>query len=520
MRYIFHGYALDTDIRELRLGDTVVPVTRQVFDLLEYLIRNRARIVSKDDLVTAIWNGRAITDTALTTRLNAARRAIGDSGEQQRLIKTVPRVGYRFVGDLKELRNPGGGAKGSSLDMPKSISARRGNPSIAVLRFANVPGGFNRECLADGIAENLVTGLTRVHWLHVIARQSGFRYDHEAADVRRIGEVLGVRYVLEGSVRDMGGRCRVSGMLIDAGSGVVLWIGRYDRDPAETSNTCDDITEAMTSAVVNTITGAERQRAIRTEPERLGAWEAHQRGMWHMSLCEPAENAIAQTFFQRAIDLDPNYSAGHGALGWSHMMAASIFSQMTIDEGCALAEPLVRRATALDENDMDSRARLAIADMLRGDLEAAYDGARRVLSVDPNCAEALGIKGTALLYSGRRQEGREAIRLHLKLSPRDPARPIRLSQIAASLYLDGDYSAALTTASRVVRRFPKHPTAYRWLAASLGQLGRTAEAEAALHDLLTISPSSFDMYIRQRPRYCGIEYQPMLEGLRKAGWKD
>jgi adenylate cyclase len=276
----------------------------------------------------------------------------------------------------------------------------------------------------------------------------------------------------------------------------------------------------MASGIKIAILNAERQRVMRKEPRDLEAWEAYQRGMWHMSRCEPTEHALAQTFFQRAIDFDPTFAAGHGALGWSYMMAASIYSQMTIAEGCMRAEPLVRKATELDENDPDSGARLAIASLLHGDLEGAFAGAQQVLSTNENCAEALGVKGTALLYSGRCREGREAIERHLRLSPRDPARPIRLSQIAASHYLEGNFGAAMASARHVIRQYPKHPTAYRWLAASLGQLNRVGEAEEALNTLQTIFPSSFEMYIRQRPRYCNIEHAPMLAGLRKAGWRE
>jgi adenylate cyclase len=202
------------------------------------------------------------------------------------------------------------------------------------------------------------------------------------------------------------------------------------------------------------------------------------------------------------------------------MMSASIFSQMTITEGCLLGEPLVRKAIALDEYDVEARARLALTALLQGDLEGAFEEAEQVLSVNRHCADALGVKGAALVYSGRREEGRAALQRYLRLSPTDPARPIRLSQVATSQYLDGNYEGAALTARHVIRRYPKHPIAYRWLAASLGQLGRAAEAEGVLQNLLSLSPSSFDMYVRQRPQYCSIEYAPMVEGLRKAGWKE
>lgn len=202
-------------------------------------------------------------------------------------------------------------------------------------------------------------------------------------------------------------------------------------------------------------------------------------------------------------------------------MSASIYSEMTVAEGCSLGEPLARQALALDENDTEARARLALGALLQGDLEGAFDEAQQVLAVDGECADALGVKGATLVYSGRRAEGRTALQQYLKLSPGDPACPIRLTQIAVSLYLDGGYDEAALTAKQTIRHYPKHPFAYRWLAASLGQLGRGEEAQAVLQTLQTNSPSSFDMYVRRRPpEYCKVEYAPMLEGLRKAGWKE
>ncbi len=521
MRYTFGNYSLDTSRRELLRGASLIPTTPQVFDLLKYLIGNRERLVSKEELIAAIWNGRVVSDSALTTRLNAVRHAIGDSGKSQHLIKTVARRGFRFVGLVREERGPDSLATpNSSWEPPTSSFLPPGYPSIAVLPFADISGNSHHGLVAEGLAEDLLTELAKRNWLVVVSRHLSFIYGQNAVDFRRMGEELGVRYVLEGSVRTLRDRIRITSRLFDAVMGVLVWVDRYERAAAGTFAAHDEITEAMAAAIASAIAHAEQRRAMRKSSNNLGAWEAYQRGMWHMSKCEPAELALAQTFFQRAIDLDPNYAGGHGALAWSHMMAASIFSQMTIAEGCALAEPMVRKATALDENDLESRARLAIASMLQGDLEGAFEDAQRVLSVNGQCAEALGVKGTVLLYSGRPQEGREAIQLHLKLSPRDPARPIRLSQIAASLYIDGNFEAAATTAKQVIRQYPKHPTAYRWLAASLGQLGRVTEGEEVLQRLQTAWPSSFDMYIRQRPRYCSIEHAPLVQGLHKVGWRE
>jgi adenylate cyclase len=203
LRYLFEEYAFDTDRRELHRGTDAVSITPQVFDLLEYLIRNRERVVSKDDLIKAIWNGRSVSDAALTTRLNAARGAIGDSGEEQRFIKTLPRKGFRFVGQVREAREVAGPNPG---DAPENALALPDKPSIAVLPFENMSGDPEQEYFADGMVEEIITALSRFKWLFVIARNSSFTYKGKAVNVKQVGHELGVRYVLEGSVRKAAGK--------------------------------------------------------------------------------------------------------------------------------------------------------------------------------------------------------------------------------------------------------------------------------------------------------------------------
>jgi TolB-like protein len=204
LRFLFEDYALDTDRRELHRATDPIVVTPQVFDLLDYLIRNRERVVSKDDLINAVWNGRIVSDAALTTRLNAARSAIGDTGEKQRLIKTLPRKGFRFVGAVEEAHRPAiepVGSAAQSGDTPPRLS-------IVVLPFANLSGDREQDYFVDGVTESLTTDLSRVGGLFVIARNSAFSYKGKAVDVRQIGREFNVRYVLEGSVQRAGNRLR------------------------------------------------------------------------------------------------------------------------------------------------------------------------------------------------------------------------------------------------------------------------------------------------------------------------
>jgi TolB-like protein len=231
LRYLFEEYAFDTDRRELHRGADLVSVAPQVFDLLDYLIRNRERVVSKDDLINAIWNGRVVTEAALTTRLNVARSAIGDSGEEQRLIKTLPRKGFRFVGLVVEAQ---GSAVAAAPDNPiepsKLVLALPDVPSIAVLPFQNMSGDPEQDYFADGMVDEITTALSRFKSLFVIARNSSFTYKGKVVDIKQIGRELGVRYVLEGSVRKAAEKVRIIGQLIDAATGRHLWADQLEGD--------------------------------------------------------------------------------------------------------------------------------------------------------------------------------------------------------------------------------------------------------------------------------------------------
>ena len=227
MQFRFEDYALDIERRELRRGAQQIAVGPQVFDLLVYLVQNRERVVTKDDLLDAVWSGRFVSESNLTTRINAARKAIGDSGEEQRLIRTVPRKGFRFVGVVSTAAENARDAPTSTAPtgMPLPLPDK---PSIAVLPFQNMSGDPEQEYFADGVVEEIITALSRVHWLFVIARNSSFTYKGRAVDIKLVGRELGVRYVLEGSVRKASNRVRITGQLVDATTGAHVWANRFD----------------------------------------------------------------------------------------------------------------------------------------------------------------------------------------------------------------------------------------------------------------------------------------------------
>jgi TolB-like protein len=240
--FLFDNVSVDTDRRELRRDGRLQSIEPQVFDLLEFLIRNRDRMVSRDDVLAAVWNGRIVSESTLASRINAARAVIGDNGQDQRLIRTVLRKGIRFVGAVREEQRPEGTMPGAGAEQTSSVLPLPDRPSIAVLPFANVGGDPEQDYFADGISEDIITGLSKLRWFFVIARNSSFTYKGKAVDIRQVGRELGVRYVLEGSVRRGGSRVRTTAQLIDAETGKHLWADRYDRDLTDIFALQDEIT--------------------------------------------------------------------------------------------------------------------------------------------------------------------------------------------------------------------------------------------------------------------------------------
>jgi TolB-like protein len=228
LRFLFSDHVLDTARRELRRGAEPVALEPQVFDLVIYLLQNRERVVSKDDLLASVWGGRIVSDATLDSRIAAARRAVGDSGTAQSLIRTFARKGVRFVGDVREEANSAGLAPEMAAEPGQPELALPGKPSIAVLPFANLSGDAEQEYFVDGMVEEIITALSRIRWLFVLARNSSFTYKGQPTDVKQAGRELGVRYVLEGSVRKAGNRVRISAQLIEAETGAHLWADRFD----------------------------------------------------------------------------------------------------------------------------------------------------------------------------------------------------------------------------------------------------------------------------------------------------
>jgi adenylate cyclase len=443
-----------------------------------------------------------------------------DLGEQQ--VKNIVRPvrAYR-VKPESPLPNPpphaGEGSARSARVGAEAVLALPDKPSVAVLPFTNMSGDPAQEFLADGIAEDIITALSHYPSLFVIARNSCFTYKGRAVDVKQVGRELGVRYVLEGSLRKSGSRIRVTAQLVEAETGKHVWAQRYDRELADIFALQDEITEAVTIAIAPAVAGAEQQRALRKPPESLDAWAAYQRGLWHLSKFTADDNALAQKFFAQAVDLDPNFAGGHWGLGAARFYAAAAFQTCSLPEALSSAGALLRRAVELDGADAEARLHFSQTLVWSGDYEGTLAEIERALTISPNLAIAYGALGHTLIYSGRPKEGLDPLEKYLRLDPRDPFLGIVGLQVAVGHYFCREYEAAVEAAQRVIRSYPDYPLPYRWLAAALGQLDRTDEARDALEKA---SPASLDMYASKRVPWMRPEdHAHMLEGLRKAGWQ-
>jgi adenylate cyclase len=389
-----------------------------------------------------------------------------------------------------------------------------------VLAFNNLSNDPDQEYFSDGIAEDIITELSRTRWLFVIARNSSFTYKGHAADVKQVARELGVRYVLEGSVRRSGERVRVTVQLIDAAEGGHVWAERYDRALADVFAMQDEITSAVTHAIAPAITQAERRRAMRKPPENLDAWEAYQRGLWHLTKGNKSDMADALGFFRRATELDPTFATAQTMLAFVRMEGVVFDDPSAMLREFAAAEVHARRALDLDANESGALAVLGWAETCRARYAEGLELIEHALAVNPNDPGAYLAKGRALIFSGQPHAGKEPLLAALRLSPRDPLIGRVQTQIALAYYMNGEYAEAASAAERTIRDHPEYPLTYRWLTASLGQLGRTEEAGQSLHRAEAISRSSFDFFVRSRPPWFRPQdHEHMLEGLRKAGWQ-
>ena len=393
-------------------------------------------------------------------------------------------------------------------------------PSIAVLPFANLSSEIEQEYFADGVADEIIARLSRCRWLFVIARNSSFSYRGRSVDVKQVGWELGVRYVVEGSVRRDVDRVRVGAQLVDAMNGHHLWAERYDRGLEHVFAVQDEIADAVVTAIRPTVGDAEMRRALLRPRHSLGAWDLYQQGMWHMSKLTPAENETARILFDRATKIDPMFAAAYVGLSRTYQWAGAVFLTMPMKEAMRSAEEHARAAVQLDTGDADAYGVLAMAFLHQGNMGSALTMAQQALVINPDSVMGHRAMSAVLIYTGRTAEGRESVASFTRLSPHDASIASTQYLIAMSYYVDGDYLQCIKAARRLLSARPDFTPSYIWLAAALGQLDRAEEAHAVIAQATSVSSQDYDARARMRVPWLRPEdHEHMLDGLRKAGWQ-
>lgn len=527
MQFVFSGCILDGDKRELTRHSEPVAIEPQVFDLLLYLLQNRDRVVSKDDLIATVWNGRTVSDSTLSTRIAAARKAVGDTGEQQTLIKTYPRKGIRFIGDLQT----SGGDIPAEIPAGRSPSIERsptasidwgGKPSVAVLPFTNHSGDAEQDYFSDGLSDDIITALAKYRSLAVIARNSTFTFRGSGTDVRSVGLTLGVDYLVDGSVRKTEDRVRVTAQLVETESGRQLWADRYDRDLKELFALQDEITTAIAARIEPEVGAAERIRAERKAAPALHAWDFFRLGTKHFYKSTPADNREAQRLFRRAIELDPNLAEAYGYLCYAIVLSMIYFDTEPNEDTLQEALAIGRKGVELDDRDGLIRfmyGRALLAGRAYGDALAELEIA---IDLNPCLAMSYCGLGDSLAYEGRISEAIPYFQKAIELSPYDPLRWAFYSYRALAHIFARQFDQAFEWAHKATRVPNAHYWAFAHRVSALGHLQRQDDLRTARDELLQRNPDFCCSFARRRLFYIKNPGQLDLyvQGLRLAGIRD
>ena len=509
MIYTFADFVLDTETVELTAENSQIALEPQVFSLLVFLIENRGRVVSRDEIVESIWDGRFISDSAISSRIKSLRKALGDDGKQQKFIKTVQGSGFRFVGEVSEAEDQ---PTPSSKSPANPVLPAAQKPVIAVLPFDNM-SAESEEYFADGLTEDIITNLSRFRDLQVIARTSTFHFKGRTISFTDLSKELGANYIVEGSVRRAGDRVRITAQLIDATTGFHQWADTYDRKMEDIFAVQDEVTRTIAATLGASVQEAQLRNALKKSGTELDAYECVLRARRFTSVLAEDIHAEAKELLEKAIELDPSNADAY-ALLTNVYLAEHRFDLNPHPEPVERALATARKAVELDPLNAYARCWLAIVHFFRKETDQFYAEAERALSLNPNDPETLADIGHYLAFIGDSEKGIELSRRAQELNPLHPG--WYFFSFARYHYNQRDYAAALSDVERI--GMDHFYWSHMLRAAILGQLGR-AEAAQSLEKIRTLKPA-FDADAELDKWHTAPDDKAhILEGLKKAGLK-
>lgn len=517
MQLCFGAYVLDDRRRELRRADDLISLEPQVFDVLLYLVRNRERVVTKDDLIRQVWNDRIVSDSTLTSRITTARKVVGDSGKQQSLIRTYPRKGFRFVGDVRispddagdghspeRTRTKHGGA-GSDAAGSGAVAAAgpgaamnwNGHPSVAVLPFRNLSTDPEQEYFSDGITEDIITTLSKYRSLAVIARSSSFAFASDRVDLRVVGQKLRAKYVLEGRLKRTGRDLSIAVSLSDATSGYSLWSHRVPLPPDRSQDALDPIVAELVGVLDAQIDYAEQVRARGNRQNLLEFNDLIWRGRWHLNRLTRADSEMARRLFDQALELEPE--SPEAIIQQTFCMGWSLWARRGGDDEVAEMRQLAHRAIVADPDDGRGHMLAGIAEMWLRQPGRARTLFERAIALNPSLCQAHAELGCHYNLVGEPAKAIAPLSLAQRLSPNDVHSFFFIGELALSYWMLAKWDEAIDHADQSLVRRPAYWYALVIKINALVGRGDLAAARRAYDELKTVTPDFTPQFIDWTP---------------------
>jgi len=510
MLYRFEQFEVDPERYELRLNGTLLPVEPLVFDLLHFLARNPNRVLSREEMIEAVWQGRAVSDTTISSAVKSARRALGDSGDSQRFIRTVRGRGFEFQARVVSDDPPVVAATRPAADVPDRDAGEDTKPTILVVPFANLSADTD-EYFADGLTEDIITNLARFRDLRVIGGASSFQFKGRSIDLQEVAARTGAGFVVQGSVRRAAGHVRISVQLIEGASGVQLWGDRYDREMVDIFSLQDEVTRTVAATLGVKLQDVALQRALRKSAAELSAYDSLLRARRYTWMLSSDMHAEARDLLEKAVELDPMSADAHALLANVYLGEHRFeMNPRPNPIGRALTHALA--ATRLDPQNAYARCWLAIVHFFRFENEKFEAEAQLALSLNPNDPETLADVGHYYAFMGQFERGAELSRRAQQLNPLHPG--WYHFSFARLHYNRREYEQTIIDAEK--SGLPHFYWALMITAAAKGQLGRP-DAAQALARIFEVKPGFSARVELKKWNAAPADLEHIVEGLRKAG---